>query len=147
MNTPNNLIIENFSEELISENIFAEVWSVFKKSESISSDKIVQLTLTTSKDIIKLNFKFRGVNACTDVLSFSSEQTFLPILGDIIIDIETAQKQKGKKNLEEELQELFLHGLLHLVGYDHISQAQKNVMQAKEKKLINMIKENHKHRG
>ncbi len=54
--------------------------------------------------------------------------------------IKVLKKQKGNKNLNEELQILFLHGLLHLLGYDHISVAQKKIMEIKEKKYWKKIK-------
>jgi probable rRNA maturation factor len=72
-----------------------------------------------------LNRLFRGINRPTDVLSFSTEPSVLPedddYLGDIVISVETAERQaeRRKSTLYCELCVLALHGYLHLLGYDH----------------------------
>jgi probable rRNA maturation factor len=72
-----------------------------------------------------LNRLFRGIDKPTDVLSFSTGPSILPedddYLGDIVISVETAERQAGrrKSTLERELCVLALHGYLHLLGYDH----------------------------
>lgn len=64
----------------------------------------------------RFNRQFAGVNKATDVLSFpAGEENYL---GDILISVETAERQ-SKAGLEQELRVLTLHGLLHLLGYDH----------------------------
>ncbi len=78
-----------------------------------------------------LNRKFRGKNSRTDVLSFASEMP--GFLGDIYIDISVARQQKQERTLKNEVQILFLHGLLHLLGYKHNSNAQKKNMDKKMK--------------
>ena len=73
----------------------------------------------------QLNELFRGKNTTTDVLSFPHEpDEFDPDkdnLGDIVISVEQAQKQATENglDLETEIKQLILHGLLHLCGYDH----------------------------
>jgi probable rRNA maturation factor len=89
-----------------------------------------------------LNRKYLGRDTLTDVISFPSDQEIAPFLGDIIIDIEVADRQKGERDLISELQFLFLHGLLHLLGYDHISTAAEMLMKKKERKYFSLIKEN-----
>lgn len=68
------------------------------------------------------NSRYRGQECPTDVLSFPYEREGWsdaePYLGDILISVESAQRQK-RGTLEQELQVLCLHGLLHLMGYDH----------------------------
>lgn len=90
---------------------------VFKKLEI--ADKIeLGLKITDNQEIKKLNQKYRGVNQATDVLSFPID---LPdkktkknlMLGDIVISQQFALKH------HERMTELFKHGLLHLLGYDH----------------------------
>jgi len=74
----------------------------------------------------ELNGRFRGRRATTDVLSFPAEQTEFEklsevTLGDVIISVERAQKQAAEHGLsfEREVEQLILHGILHLCGYDH----------------------------
>lgn len=87
----------------------------------------VHLTLTTDQRIHQLNRDYRGQDKPTDVLSFSQvegSQTFVPApsgalaLGDVVISVETAQRQ-AKGELIDELCLLAAHGALHLLGYDH----------------------------
>ena len=79
------------------------------------------------------NRQFRGQNRITDILAFpdddGQEDSYL---GDILICVETADRQR-KKSLLKELQVLSLHGLLHLLGYDHHTDGGK--MQTLERKL------------
>jgi len=85
--------------------------------------------------ITHLNEKYRGRSGPTDVLSFSMrEGDFSEIgsalLGDIVISVETAERQatEAKRTLEEEFLFLYIHGLLHLLGYTHNSREQETIM-------------------
>ena len=67
----------------------------------------------------RFNKRYAGKDSATDVLSFQAEwDEEEPYLGDILISAETAERQR-KARLETELQILALHGVLHLMGYDH----------------------------
>ncbi len=79
----------------------------------------VELLLTGNEAIRVLNRTYRGKDAPTDVLSFSLEDD--KRLGQIVISVQRAEEQAEElgQSLEEELQFLFVHGLLHLLGYDH----------------------------
>lgn len=85
------------------------------------------------------NKKFRGKDSETDVISFASELAFLPTYGEIIIDLSVAAKQRGERSLDEEVKVLFLHGLLHLLGFDHLSARGRVIMEQKEKEYYNLI--------
>ena len=107
--------------------------SVFKKLHI--SDKIeLGLILTDNREIKKLNQKYRGINKPTDVLSFpidtaKKETDEYLILGDIVISTEMAEKEN------EKIAELFKHGLLHLLGFDH--EKNKKEWQEAELKIDN----------
>jgi probable rRNA maturation factor len=94
-----------------------------------------------------LNATYRRVNKATDVLAFAmSEGRFGAInphvLGDVVISAETAAfraKQDGRK-LDDELDALLVHGILHLIGYDHErSPADARIMRAKERSLRHLL--------
>ncbi len=94
----------------------------------------------------RLNRQYRGLDKTTDVLSFPLCETGLPgpgeALGDIVISIPRAeaQAQAYGVSFRNELLRLLLHGLLHLVGYDHEKNSyQKQRMQRKEKELIDAL--------
>lgn len=117
-----------------------------KKAERIldllkRSQVELSIALIGNPEIQELNAKYRKKNEPTDVLSFSSGEPLLPdleILGDVVISVEQAEKQARKKKhkLDRELETLLIHGILHLLGYDHErSQADAKIMRGMEKKL------------
>ncbi len=100
----------------------------------------VTVLLTTDETIRDLNQRFRGKNEPTDVLSFPAApfQTTKPgerVAGDLAISIPTARRQGTEQGhpLGTELKVLMLHGLLHLAGYDHETDAGR--MHRRERKL------------
>ena len=129
------IIVENNTNKVFDNKIFDQVILAIKE-ENLQSEAEINLLLTEGDEIQNLNRRFRGKDSKTDVLSFSSQIPNIPFLGDIIIDISTADYQKGNRKLEKELQILFLHGVLHLLGYDHISAKQKKIMNEKENRYI-----------
>lgn len=93
----------------------------------------------TNQEIHKLNRQYRGKNKPTDVLSFSLADSVCPaLLGDVVISIETAARQAQRRghSLREELQTLLIHGILHLLGYDHeVSRRAALRMRRKEREV------------
>jgi probable rRNA maturation factor len=93
----------------------------------------------------KLNLKYRGVNATTDVLSFSSSEqdpdTDSIYLGDVIVSLPRAEYQAsaGGHPLVDELQLLVVHGTLHLLGYDHQKLSDKKEMQTVQDKVLSEL--------
>jgi len=96
-----------------------------------------ELILTTNKIIKTINLEYRGIDKETDVLSFPLELVCenMPI-GTIIISIDKVKekaKELGHKEIDE-LKLLLIHGLLHLIGYDH--EIDNGEMREKEKEII-----------
>jgi probable rRNA maturation factor len=90
----------------------------------------------------RLNQEYRGIDAPTDVLSFvadprSQEPGEPPYLGDILISVERAAEQAVEvgHDLESELELLAVHGLLHLLGYDDVTDEGADEMEALERRL------------
>jgi len=84
----------------------------------------LSLALVDNREIQALNTKFRNKDAPTDVLSFPADNHAnpgIPLLGDVIISVEKAEQQakERKRSLQEEMVILLVHGILHLIGYDH----------------------------
>jgi probable rRNA maturation factor len=95
----------------------------------------VELTIviTGNAQLRSLNRAFREVDAPTDVLSFATDEQPRPdtiYLGDVIISYPKAREQAraGGHPVEAELQLLVVHGVLHLLGHDHYTEAERNVM-------------------
>jgi len=100
----------------------------------------VTVLLSTDATIRDLNRRFRGKDEVTDVLSFPAEplkntKTAERVAGDVAISVETARRQAAEQGhaLATEIKVLILHGLLHLAGYDHETDAGK--MQRRERQL------------
>ena len=105
------------------------------------------LLLSGNKEIKKLNKKFRKKNKSTDVLSFpfytkkilkkeiKTEKEIY--IGDIIINLSKIKSKRSLKNFKEEFDRLWIHGLLHLFGYDHKSKKGFQEMSRMEKKFYN----------
>ncbi|MCD4820281.1 MAG: rRNA maturation RNase YbeY [Candidatus Cloacimonetes bacterium] len=137
--TPMSIEVINESQFEIDDKIFENVYEIISQKENFTNESSVCISLTNNEKIRELNKNYRGKNSITDVLSFTSNTDFIPFLGDIIINVDAAEKQKKNKSLTLELQRLFLHGLLHLLGNDHISNEQRDKMQKKEEYYWNLL--------
>jgi probable rRNA maturation factor len=86
-------------------------------------DESAELSIMLCSDeyIKALNFKWRGVEKPTDVLSFPQDDDSSSVLGDIVVSLHTAMRQAAERNhsIQTEIRILLVHGLLHLLGYDH----------------------------
>jgi probable rRNA maturation factor len=99
----------------------------------------VCLTLSDDDELHALNLQYAGEDHATDVLSFSQLEAALPVgpqpmvpilLGDIVISVPIAARQAAERrhSLHDELLHLAVHGLCHLLGYDHATPRQEQVM-------------------
>jgi len=113
----------------------------------LSKEKEADITIAIEDDeqLKSLNLQFLGIDSPTDVLSFPSDEidpdTGNKYLGDIIISLPTAtrQAQVAGHSLENEMQLLVVHGMLHLLGYDHITPETKMEMWAIQARFLNHL--------
>lgn len=104
----------------------------------------LSILLTDDRQIQELNRLWRKKNRPTDVLAFPQRQGPFadpsdPVLGDIVISIQTARAQANERghSLEQELDLLLIHGILHLLGYEHEKGGKSaGRMRRKEKELL-----------
>ncbi len=106
----------------------------------------LSLSLVDDPTIAELNLSYRKLDRPTDVLSFSllegEESTFRGnLLGDVVISVETAvlQAREQDVSLDEELARLLIHGVLHLIGHDHMEAEEEQRMQAEERRLSEVL--------
>ena len=117
-----------------------------KKFRFINKKVYLTLLLSNNKKIKILNKKFRNKNKHTDVLSFPFDQekqmSKEVYLGDIIISFNYINKPKNLTNkvFKEKTIKIFIHGFLHLLGYDHIKDKDYEKMFIKEQKIFNSLK-------
>lgn len=110
-----------------------------------ATDSVFSIIFVDNEKIHELNKQFRGVDRPTDVISFAledAEEEFLStirVLGDIYISIPKMQEQAKKYGHSEkrELAFLVVHGLLHLLGYDHQTEEEEKVMFQIQEEMLN----------
>ena len=113
--------------------------------EYLTLDEVELSILICDNDFIQvLNRDYRGKDKPTDVLSFSQREDGFeddPVLGDVIISLETAriQAKEHHKELSEELSLLLVHGILHLLGYDHEVDEEAEEMEGKEREILSAL--------
>ena len=125
---------------------YAYLAKVIKKVGKFEKVKncIFSITFVGNDEIQKLNKEYRGIDNVTDVISFAFEDSeklnsTIRVLGDIYICIPRMQEQAREYGHSEkrELSFLVVHGLLHLLGYDHQTKEEENVMFTKQELILN----------
>ncbi len=108
-----------------------------------SSKNIKEFTvlLTSNPKMKSLNYKFRGINKPTDVLSFPLKIKLKSknYLGDIAISYEIVNKRSKKSLFEHELDKMWIHGYLHLIGYNHVKNVDFKKMSKKENLIFKQL--------
>lgn len=149
-----NLTIDFMDEtEQVSEAAVKLVEGILQfaaKTEGIENTSELSVTFVDNARIREINKEYRGKDAPTDVISFAMEElgedeievvgTEMPrMLGDIIISIERTEEQAEEygHSFDRELGFLALHGFLHLLGYDHMNEADEKAMFTKQKEILN----------
>ncbi|MDY5467184.1 MAG: rRNA maturation RNase YbeY [Campylobacter sp.] len=96
----------------------------------------VELVFVNDDEMRKINREHRGIDKATDVLSFPYEQVSGGLMGSVVISTDTANRVAGElgHSIECEIALLFLHGVLHILGYDH--EIDGGQMREKEKEVI-----------
>lgn len=111
-------------------------------------DGELSVLFVDDKEITQINMQYLDRNRPTNVIAFPMREGEFGdlnphLLGDIVVSVETAQRDAEQEALpfEDEMDYLIIHGILHLLGYDHeISDAELQKMRNKEKELFRMIK-------
>ena len=96
----------------------------------------VELVFVNDDEMRKINREHRGIDKATDVLSFPYEQVPGGLMGSVVISTDTANRVASElgHSIECEIALLFLHGVLHILGYDH--EIDDGQMRGKEKEVI-----------
>ena len=136
-------ITDNFGYDKDYKYLEEVIDITFKKEQII--DPIFSIIFVNEEEIKNINQEFRNKNSVTDVISFALEDTtnVLPknfrVLGDIYICIPRMKEQAFTYGHSEqrELSFLTVHGLLHLLGYDHMNKRDEKIMFAKQELILN----------
>lgn len=144
-----NLLINDSTDGLFNDSyrkIISDVLNCALDIENIKCNPEISVSVVKNHEIQNLNKKFRNVDCPTDVLSFpmidfTNKNCLLKenvLLGDIVISIEKALEQAKNYNhsIEREIGFLTAHGILHLLGYDHIEPADEKIMFDKQNIIL-----------
>ena len=134
----------------IYEEVFNEFYVKIFNELKLKGEYITDVTIVNNEEIHKINREYRNVDRPTDVISFAfldeeSERKLKggPInLGQIIISFEKAEEQakEYEHSLKREMVFLFVHGMLHLLDYDHMNEADEKVMFELQNKILGGLK-------
>ncbi len=130
--------------QALAERVVQEVLA----AEGVAKEVEVSVVFVDDEYIRRLNRQYRGVDFPTDVLSFAmlegeplagKEEEL--ILGDVVVSLPAAQRQSAEygHSLAREVAYLIVHGMLHLLGYDHQTAEQKQVMRTKEEAVLEKL--------
>ena len=139
-------VLEEFNNY---EEVYLQLLEKTFKYLSLKCDPILSVSIVDNEFIHKMNKEYRGIDRPTDVISFafldteSDKSAVLNssgpvVLGDIYISIDKAKEQAQEYGhpLDRELRFLFVHGLLHLLGYDHMKKEDEDVMFALQDQIL-----------
>jgi probable rRNA maturation factor len=144
------ILVEQEFQGLVNEDWARRIAQTVLKGEGVASPYEVGLVFTGSETVRRLNRDYRGVDEPTDVLAFymlplgEADDSFaLPPdgvtrLGEVIISYPQAVEQAKEEghSTERELTLLIIHGILHLLGYDHEEEEEEVEMRTREKELL-----------
>ena len=150
------IIYKDIQENKKYEEVITKVLEKCYEIEGLKNSKLdITITLTNPENIHQINKEYRNIDRATDVLSFpmfekeeldkkiaNNEFEHEDVLGDIIISIEKVEEQAKEygHSFERELSYMVVHGFYHLMGYDHIEEADKKIMRPKEEKVLTELK-------
>ena len=133
----------------IDEELAAEIRRAVEKVGELydAADAEVSITLTDDAHIHALNREYRAVDRPTDVISFALNESEEPeiaggpaidVLGDIVLSVERAKAQAAEygHSLRREIVFLTVHGMLHLLGYDHVEEAERQEMEKEQRHVM-----------
>ena len=151
-----NISLENDQEKVVIneqlEQLLCLSLEAVARRHGLDEAVAVDVTLVDDQEIHSLNREYRSIDRPTDVLSFALDEDggepklygcpALHLLGDIVISMETAARQAEEfgHSLERETAYLAVHGLLHLLGYDHMEEEDRAIMREKEEEALREIK-------
>jgi probable rRNA maturation factor len=120
----------------INENLLHSLCQKVYSGENVKNEKLVDLVFCSEETIKRINANYRKMDKITDVLSFTFNEN--DYLGEIYLCVKRADNQRIEYGLtlDEEIQRLFIHGLFHLLGFDHETEEERLKMEKNERKYV-----------
>ena len=146
MNWNIDINIKEPFEGQVAEELLRQVVGSVLQAEEVDITTELSMLITDDETMRQLNLTYRQIDQTTDVLSFAfqededfpSHPEGITQLGEVIISLPQAERQAGEQghSLEKELTVLTVHGVLHLLGYDHETDEQEVEMSAMEARIL-----------
>ena len=133
--------INNLTNFVVDKKFFTGVAKKVLKGENRSRENL-SIAFVSTEEIQKLNKKYRGKDKSTDVLSFEKISDFKDVLSEVVIcpQVVKEKSKNSKTTLKKELANVLIHGILHVLGYDHeISKAEEEIMFKKQEYYMTKI--------
>ncbi len=131
--------IVNATKFRIDKEYFKKLGEKVSKELGLPKKTEIDMIFVGDAEMRKLNKKYRGIDKTTDVLSFFYDEKDL--LGELFISVPQAKKPAREKSypLKRELSELFVHGILHLTGYEDEKEKDYRVMIKKQEEVLAVL--------
>ena len=144
-----SLIISNPRDFILEESLMNKLESAYQTislNEGLS-DSSINMRIVDDKEMISLNKKFRNKNNSTNVLSFTNEDissSHTGDLGDIAINYDFIKRESKEqsKTFDDHMIHMLVHGIYHILGFDHEDDEMAEFMERKEITILNKLKIN-----
>ena len=125
-------------------NKFTEAFKLISKEEGLDKNASINIKIIKNKEMLNLNNHFRNKESSTNVLSFTNEDISKSItgnLGDIAINYDYILEESNEQNktFDDHMIHMLIHGIYHILGFDHDNDKVANVMEKKEVTLLNKL--------
>ena len=125
-------------------NKFAEAFKLISKEEDLDDNASINIKIIKDEEMLNLNNHFRNKETSTNVLSFTNEDISKSItgnLGDIAINYDYILEESNEQNktFDDHMIHMLIHGIYHILGFEHDNDKVANVMEKKEVTLLNKL--------
>ena len=125
-------------------NKFTEAFKLISKEEDLDDNASINIKIIKDKEMLNLNNHFRNKETSTNVLSFTNEDISKSItgnLGDIAINYDYILEESNEQNktFDDHMIHMLIHGIYHILGFDHEDDKVAHIMERKEVTLLNKL--------
>ena len=125
-------------------NKFTQAFKLISKEEDLDDNASINIKIIKDKEMLNLNNHFRNKETSTNVLSFTNEDISKSItgnLGDIAINYDYILEESNEQNktFDDHMIHMLIHGIYHILGFEHDNDKVANVMEKKEVTLLNKL--------
>lgn len=137
--------INNYSFDFNNKKIIKKILKTVSKVENIKNKHYVSIIIVDNTEIRKINKEYRNIDAPTDVISFAAidgEESLPEEMGDIFISYDKIIEQANQygHSILREFAFLVTHGIYHLLGFDHMSKEEEEIMFKKQDNILDILK-------